>query len=168
MNSKKEEDVKKIEELAGEIEELNIKSSDIKKLIDIISFIEILKGKTSKKDKEFLSFFIDELSKDNNNLIRTLNEISLKFKIIEELFTGTLDTSEYPKTIIHNVIFSSQFIIENIVKQYICSISYSNNENFSQNLEDKKPKTKSKDLKSKSFMKILESKDKILLRQKKM
>ncbi len=59
-------------------------------------------------------------------------------------------------------------VIENIVKQYICSISYSNNENFSQNLEDKKPKTKSKDLKNKSFMKILESKDKILLRQKKM
>ena len=63
------------------------------------------------------------------------------------------------------VIFSSQFIIENIDKEYICSISYNNNENLSQNLEDKKPKTKSKDLKSKSFMKILEAKDKILLRQ---
>ena len=57
LNSKKEEDVKKIEELAGEIEELNIKSSDIKKLIDIISFIEMLKGKKPKKDKDFLSFF---------------------------------------------------------------------------------------------------------------
>ncbi len=68
LNSKKEEDVKKIEELAGEIEELNIKSSDIKKLIDIISFIEMLKGKTSKKDKDFfIIFIIDVLSKDNNN-----------------------------------------------------------------------------------------------------
>ena len=61
-------DFKKIEELTGEIEELNIKSSDIKKLIDIISFIEMLKGKTSKKDKDFfIIFIIDVLSKDNNN-----------------------------------------------------------------------------------------------------
>jgi hypothetical protein len=41
-----------------EIEELNIKCSDIKKLIDIISFIEMLKGKISKKDKDFLSFLL--------------------------------------------------------------------------------------------------------------
>ena len=105
-------DFKKIEELTGEIEELNIKSSDIKKLIDIISFIEMLKGKTSKKDKDFfIIFIIDVLSKDNNNLFLSLNDISLKFKHIEDLITKTLDISGYAKTIIHNVIFSKSIIL---------------------------------------------------------
>ena len=105
-------DFKKIEELRGEIEELNIKSSDIKKLIDIISFIEMLKGKTSKKDKDFfIIFIIDVLSKDNNNLFLSLNDISLKFKHIEDLITKTLDISGYAKTIIHNVIFSKSIIL---------------------------------------------------------
>ena len=104
-------DFKKIEELTGEIEELNIKSSDIKKLIDIISFIEMLKGKTSKKDKDFfIIFIIDVLSKDNNNLFLSLNDVSLKFKHIEELITKTLDISGYA-TIIHNVIFSKSIIL---------------------------------------------------------
>ena len=73
------------------IEELDIKSSDIKKLIDIISFIEMLKGKLSKKVKDFfIIFIIDVLSKDNNNLFLSLNDVSLKFKHIEELFTKTI------------------------------------------------------------------------------
>ncbi len=102
-------DFKKIEELTGEIEELNIKSSDIKKLIDIISFIQMLKGKTSKKDKDFfIIFIIDVLSKDNNNLFLSLNDVSLKFKHIEELITKTLDISGYAKQLFIMLFFQSQ------------------------------------------------------------
>ena len=70
----------------------------------------MLKGKTSKKDKDFfIIFIIDVLSKDNNNLFLSLNDVSLKFKHIEELITKTLDISG--KTIIHNVIFSKSIIL---------------------------------------------------------
>ena len=38
----------------------------------------MLKGKTSKKDKDFfIIFIIDVLSKDNNNLFLSLNDVSL-------------------------------------------------------------------------------------------
>ena len=68
----------------------------------------MLKGKTSKKDKDFfIIFIINVLSKDNNNLCLSLNDVSLKFKYIEELITKTLYISGYA-IIIHNVIFSSQ------------------------------------------------------------
>ena len=62
----------------------------IKEKISINFFIEMLKGKISKKDKDFLSFFLDVLSKDTNNLIQSLNDVSWKFKHSEELFTKTI------------------------------------------------------------------------------
>ena len=71
----------------------------------------MLKGKTSKKDKDFfIIFIIDVLLKDNKNLFLSLNDVSLKFKHIEELITKTLDISGYA-TIIHNVIFSKSIIL---------------------------------------------------------
>ena len=46
-----------------------------------------------------------------HNLFLSLNDVSLKFKHIEELITKTLDISGYVKTIIHNVIFSKSIIL---------------------------------------------------------
>ena len=147
---KTEEDIKKIEELAGEIDNQIVTNSDIKKLIEIISFKEILKKFTNKNDKDFLKQFEEEL-KNSNTLTLSLNDISKKFKEIEELFIKTMDTSGYSKIIIHHIILSSEFKIENINNEYKCSIEYTYDQN-------KK--------KEKSLREILETKDKILLRQK--
>ena len=121
--SKTEEDIKKIEELAGEIDNQKVTNSDIKKLIEIISFKEILKKFTNKNDKDFLKQFEKELE-NSNTLIVSLNDISKKFKDIEELFIKTMDISGYSKIIIHHIILSSEFKIENINNEYKCSIKY--------------------------------------------
>ena len=150
--SKTEEDIKKIEELAGEIDNQKVTNSDIKKLIEIISFKEILKKFTNKNDEDFLKQFEKELE-NSNTLIVSLNDISKKFKDIEELFIKTMDISGYSKIIIHHIILSSEFKIENINNEYKCSIKY---------IYDEKQNT----TKEKSLREILETKDKILLRQK--
>ena len=120
---KTEGDIKKIEELAGEIDNQKVTNSDIKKLIEIISFKEILKKNNNKNDKDFLKQFEEELN-NSDKLTLSLNDISKKFKEIEELFIKTMDTSEYSKIIIHHIILSSKFKIENINNEYKCSIKY--------------------------------------------
>ena len=64
-----------------------------------------------------------------------------------------MDISGYSKIIIHHIILSSEFKIENINNEYKCSIKY---------IYDEKQNT----TKEKSLREILETKDKILLRQK--
>ena len=107
---------------------------------------------TNKNDEDFLKQFEKELE-NSNTLIVSLNDISKKFKDIEELFIKTMDISGYSKIIIHHIILSSEFKIENINNEYKCSIKY---------IYDEKQNT----TKEKSLREILETKDKILLRQK--
>ena len=90
---KTEEDIKKIEELVGDIDDEIISETDIKKLIDIITFKEKLIKNNTKKDLEFFQIFKDELLKNEKELLFSLNEISKKFNTIEELFVKAMDTS---------------------------------------------------------------------------
>ena len=61
---KTEEDIKKVEEIAGDIDDEIITDEDIKKLIDIIIFKEMLKTNNTKNDNEFYQKFKDELSQN--------------------------------------------------------------------------------------------------------
>ena len=61
---KTEEDIKKVEEIAGDIDDEIITDEDIKKLIDIIIFKEMLKTNNTKNDNEFYQIFKDELSQN--------------------------------------------------------------------------------------------------------
>ena len=114
----------------------------------------MLKKINNKNDKDFLKQFEEELN-NSDKLTLSLNDISKKFKEIKELFIKTMDTSGYSKIIIHHIILSSEFKIENINNEYKCSIKYIYDE-----------KTNSTKEKEKTFREILETKDKILLRQK--
>ncbi len=70
---KTEEDIKKIEELACEIDNQIVTNSDIKKLIEIISFKENLK-KFINKNEDFLKQLDDEL-KNSKTLTLALNDV---------------------------------------------------------------------------------------------
>ena len=121
---KTEEDLKKIEELTGEIDNQNVTDSDIRKLIELITFKETLKKYITKNDSLFFSKFKDELEKDSTKLIVSLNDVSKKFNEIYELFTKNVDTSGYAKIIIHHIFVSSKFEIKNENNEYICSVQY--------------------------------------------
>ena len=121
---KSEEDIKKIEEIARDIDDEIITDEDIKKLIDIIIFKEKLKKNNTKKDIEFYKYLKMKSHKNETKFLISLNEVSKKFSTIKELFVKVMDTSGYAKMIIHFIILSSEFEIKNENNEYKCLITY--------------------------------------------
>ena len=149
---KKEQDIKEIEESIWDIDNQGIQFSDIKHLLQIIIFKELLKKDiNSRNDEEFLNYFKQLLigkEKDNLMSLEILKDLSSieKFNLLVELFSKTINKSEHYKTLILHLLLSSKYEIKS---KNECNVYYG--ENYK---------------KKKLFSEILEIKELIILRKK--